>query len=51
MTWPGDSYVFFNNDHFGHAIRDALDLNELVGEPLHCGDAVRDPRQAPLALC
>jgi uncharacterized protein YecE (DUF72 family) len=33
MTWPGDSYVYFNNDQFGHAIRDALDLSELVGGP------------------
>jgi uncharacterized protein YecE (DUF72 family) len=40
-----DAYVYFNNDHFAHAIRDALDLSELLGEPLHCGDAVRDPRR------
>ena len=29
----GDAYVYFNNDHFAHAIRDALDLSELLGEP------------------
>jgi len=51
MTWPGDAYVYFNNDHFGHAIRDALDLSELLGEPLDFGDAVRDPRRTrPLAM-
>jgi uncharacterized protein YecE (DUF72 family) len=43
--WPGDAYVYFNNDSFGHAIRDALDLSDLLGDPLHCGDAVRDPRR------
>ena len=51
MTWSGDSYVYFNNDQFGHAIRDALGLSDLVGKPLHCGDAVRDPRRSrPLAV-
>jgi uncharacterized protein YecE (DUF72 family) len=49
LRWRGDAYVYFNNDHFGHAIRDALDLSELLGEPLHCGDAVRDPRRTPAA--
>jgi uncharacterized protein YecE (DUF72 family) len=29
--WRGDAYVYFNNDHFGHAIRDALDLSDLLG--------------------
>ncbi|HYY53044.1 MAG TPA: DUF72 domain-containing protein [Myxococcales bacterium] len=45
LAWHGDAYVYFNNDTFGHAIRDALDLSDLLGEPLHCGDAVRDPRR------
>jgi uncharacterized protein YecE (DUF72 family) len=49
LRWPGDAYVYFNNDHFGHAIRDALDLSELIGEPLHCGNALRDPRRTPPA--
>jgi uncharacterized protein YecE (DUF72 family) len=49
MAWRGDAYVYFNNDHFGHAIRDALDLSELVGNPLDCGDVVRDPRRPPAA--
>jgi len=46
LAWRGDAYVYFNNDHFGHAIRDALDLSDLLGDPLHCGDAVRDPRRS-----
>jgi uncharacterized protein YecE (DUF72 family) len=28
--WKGDAYVYFNNDRFGHAIRDALDLFSLL---------------------
>jgi uncharacterized protein YecE (DUF72 family) len=44
--WPGDAYVYFNNDQFGHAIRDALDLSELLGDRVHCKDAVRDARRA-----
>jgi uncharacterized protein YecE (DUF72 family) len=44
--WTGDAYVYFNNDHFGHALRDALDLSDLLGDPLHCGDVLRDPRRA-----
>jgi uncharacterized protein YecE (DUF72 family) len=44
--WPGDAYVYFNNDHFGHAIRDALDLSDLLGDRIHCTDAVRDARGA-----
>ena len=47
--FAGDAYVYFNNDHFGHALRDALDLSELLGTPLHCGDAVRDPRRTRAA--
>lgn len=47
--WTGDAYACFNNDHFGHAIRDALDLSELLGDPLDCGDAVRDPRRTRAA--
>jgi uncharacterized protein YecE (DUF72 family) len=49
LRGSGDAYVYFNNDHFAHAIRDALDLSELLGEPLHCGDAVRDPRRSRAA--
>jgi uncharacterized protein YecE (DUF72 family) len=44
--WAGDAYVYFNNDQSGHAIRDALDLSELLGNPLHCGNVVRDPRRS-----
>jgi uncharacterized protein YecE (DUF72 family) len=29
-TYSGDSYVYFNNDVHGHAVRDALDLLELL---------------------
>jgi len=46
---PGDAYVYFNNDPFGHALRDALDLSDLVGDPVHCGDVVRDPRRTRAA--
>jgi uncharacterized protein YecE (DUF72 family) len=38
---PGDAYVYFNNDTSGHAIRDALDLSDLLGRRIHSGDAVR----------
>src|SRR5437764_1492749 len=31
LRWHGDAYVYFNNDTFGHAIRDALDLGDLLG--------------------
>jgi uncharacterized protein YecE (DUF72 family) len=47
--WNGDAYAYFNNDQFGHAIRDALDLSELLADPLDCGDAVRDPRRTRAA--
>lgn len=30
-----DAYVYFNNDLFGHALLDAMDLAELLDEPLH----------------
>ena len=40
-----DAYVYFNNDIGGHAIRDALDLSDLLGDRIHSGDAVRDPRR------
>ena len=43
-TWAGDAYVYFNNDHFGHAIRDALDLSDLLGDRLQYADAVRHTR-------
>ena len=33
LRWPADAYVYFNNDRFGHAIRDALDMGELLGAP------------------
>src|SRR3954468_15502661 len=49
LSSAGDAYVYFNNDHFGHAIRDAMDLGELLGEPLHSADAVRDARRADAA--
>ena len=29
-SWSGDAYVYFNNDLHGHAVRDALDLLELL---------------------
>src|SRR5437870_3311903 len=45
LRWPGDAYVYFNNDTFGHALRDALDLRDLLGAPIDCGDVVRDPRR------
>jgi uncharacterized protein YecE (DUF72 family) len=32
LRWRGDAYVYFNNDRYGHAIQDALDLAELLGE-------------------
>jgi len=37
---PVDAYVYFNNDHFGHAVRDALDLSHL----LDSDNALRNPR-------
>jgi uncharacterized protein YecE (DUF72 family) len=49
LAHPGDAYVYFNNDHFGHAIRDAIDLGELIGEPLHSTDALRDARRSRAA--
>ncbi|HYX91656.1 MAG TPA: DUF72 domain-containing protein, partial [Myxococcaceae bacterium] len=30
----GDAFVYFNNDLHGHALMDALDFSELIGEPL-----------------
>ena len=45
LHFRGDAWVFFNNDRFGHAIRDALDLSEL----LYSGDAVRDARRSAAA--
>lgn len=44
-AFQGDSYAYFNNDHLGHALRDALDLSELLGAPVESGDALRDPRR------
>lgn len=41
---PVDAYVYFNNDISGHAIRDALDLSELLGRRIHSPDALRDAR-------
>jgi uncharacterized protein YecE (DUF72 family) len=41
----GDAWVFFNNDRFGHAVRDALDLAGLLPSPR----AVRDARRADAA--
>lgn len=39
-----DCYVYFNNDLSGHALRDAMDLAELLGAD--SADAVRNPRRA-----
>lgn len=44
-AFRGDSYAYFNNDHFGHALRDALDLSELLGGPVGSADALRNPRR------
>jgi uncharacterized protein YecE (DUF72 family) len=30
----GDAFVYFNNDLHGHALMDALDFSELIGEPV-----------------
>ena len=38
---PEDAYVYFNNDTFGHALHDAIDLSQLLGNPLSFPDAVR----------
>jgi uncharacterized protein YecE (DUF72 family) len=38
---PGDAYVYFNNDTAGHAVRDVLDLSDLLGRRIDSGDAVR----------
>ena len=32
QRWGGDAYVYFNNDRHGHALVDALDLLDLVGQ-------------------
>jgi uncharacterized protein YecE (DUF72 family) len=45
LRGSGDAYVYFNNDTFGHALMDALDLGVLLGERLELGDALRDPRR------
>ena len=39
LRFDGDAWVYFNNDRFGHAIRDALDLSELLGEACDARDA------------
>jgi uncharacterized protein YecE (DUF72 family) len=49
LGYPGDAYVYFNNDILGHAIQDAIDLGELLGDPLHSADALRDARGAGAA--
>ena len=46
MASPEETWVYFNNDRFGHALADALDLSDLLGHPLHWPHAVRDPRRA-----
>ena len=43
----GDAWVYFNNDRFGHAIRDALDLADLLGT--YSADVVRDQSRADAA--
>ena len=45
LRWSRDAYVYFNNDTFGHALMDALDLSALLGDPIELGDALRDPRR------
>lgn len=45
-AFRGDSYAYFNNDRFGHALRDAFDLSELLGAPVESADALRDARRA-----
>ena len=58
LRFDGDAWVYFNNDRSGHAIRDALDLSELLGEaydarasPAYSADALRDQgRGAAAAL-
>jgi uncharacterized protein YecE (DUF72 family) len=52
----GEAWVYFNNDRFGHAVRDALDLAELLGDACDAGapaayspDALRDPGRAAAA--
>ncbi|HUJ27692.1 MAG TPA: DUF72 domain-containing protein, partial [Myxococcales bacterium] len=42
-AFGGDAYVYFNNDRFGHALRDAMDLASLLASP----HAVRSERGAP----
>lgn len=37
----GVAWVFFNNDLHGHALVDALDLSELLGEPLPMPEPLR----------
>lgn len=44
-AFEGDAYVYFNNDTFGHAIHDALDLSALLESP----HAVRDQGRAAAA--
>ena len=47
LRFRGDAYVYFNNDTFGHAIHDAMDLSSLLESP----DAVRhQSRSAAAAL-
>ena len=45
QAFPGDAYVYFNNDLFGHAIHDALDLSLLLEMRLDLPDAVRHARR------
>jgi len=49
LRWRGDAYVYFNNDTFGHAIRDALDLSDLLGDRLHSRNVVRHSRRTTAA--
>lgn len=39
----GSTWVFFNNDLHGHALVDALDLSELLGEPVPMPETARPP--------
>ena len=46
LASPHEAWVYFNNDRFGHAIEDALDLGDLLGDPLDSAHALRDARRA-----
>lgn len=39
--YEGDAFVYFNNDLFGHALVDALDMSELLGTAEHTREELR----------